>query len=166
VFVNRTADQILCEGKGLDWSQEGFTGPSASHTQEIRQFLTGRDSRSYLLPLPGKKDRLVLRVLPLDWESSNLPINPQGDRAKLAVIMRHPQIELKKNAESAAAMFGLTPRETDVVELLVRGLNVPAIAAELKISVGNVRIHLKRVFAKTDTHSQTDLVRIFFNLQA
>jgi DNA-binding CsgD family transcriptional regulator len=56
--------------------------------------------------------------------------------------------------------FGLTPRETDIVVLLVAGEGPAEIAARLGISLGNVRGHLNRIFGKTGTGSQAQLVAL------
>jgi DNA-binding CsgD family transcriptional regulator len=56
--------------------------------------------------------------------------------------------------------FGLTPRETDIIVLLVAGEGPAEIAARLGISIGNVRGHLNRIFSKTGTGSQARLVAL------
>lgn len=56
--------------------------------------------------------------------------------------------------------FGLTPRETDIIVLLVAGEGPAEIATRLGISIGNVRGHLNRIFSKTGTGSQARLVAL------
>ncbi len=46
---------------------------------------------------------------------------------------------------------GLTPRERSVLIQLLRGLSVAAIAPELEIAPSTVRMHVKRLHAKTQT---------------
>jgi PAS domain S-box-containing protein len=52
----------------------------------------------------------------------------------------------------------LTRRETEVVELLARGLTNHAIAAELVISVGTVRVHVDHILKKLGLHSRAQVV--------
>jgi DNA-binding CsgD family transcriptional regulator len=53
----------------------------------------------------------------------------------------------------------LTPREWEVVSLLIAGERVPSIARSLFLSQSTVRNHLSSVFRKTGMHSQQELLR-------
>lgn len=56
--------------------------------------------------------------------------------------------------------FGLTPREIDVLHLLVRGMADKAIAHELGIAGITVRLHLRNAFRKMGARNRVDAVRI------
>jgi DNA-binding CsgD family transcriptional regulator len=61
------------------------------------------------------------------------------------------------------AVYGLTARERDLVEAILRGSSTAEIAAELVVSVNTVQQHLKSVFDKTGVRSRRDLVgKVFF----
>ena len=53
----------------------------------------------------------------------------------------------------------LSPRESEIVGLLLEGHRVVSISAELRVSEHTVRNHLKSVFRKLGVHSQAELVR-------
>ena len=55
----------------------------------------------------------------------------------------------------------LTPRETEVLGLVVDGLDVGAIAERLVISVGTVKAHLHRIYRKCGVSGRSDLMRAF-----
>lgn len=57
---------------------------------------------------------------------------------------RTPEVQIGK-----ASSFEFTPRELDVLRLIVRGLPDAAIAEELHISVATVRTHIGELFRKT-----------------
>ena len=53
----------------------------------------------------------------------------------------------------------LTPREKQILELLMTGERGPEIAERLFLSAHTVRNHLKRIYRKTGANSQTELIR-------
>jgi DNA-binding NarL/FixJ family response regulator len=53
----------------------------------------------------------------------------------------------------------LTPRETDVVELLAEGLSNKAIAVRLGISDQTVKFHVAAIYGKLGAANRTDAVR-------
>lgn len=55
--------------------------------------------------------------------------------------------------------FDLTPAQSRVGSLFAFGLTVDEIAAQLRISVHTVRLHLKKIQVKTGTNRQATLVR-------
>lgn len=52
----------------------------------------------------------------------------------------------------------LTPRETEVLDLLARGLTNKAIAQRLEISPNTVKFHVNAILAKLDAQSRTEAV--------
>ena len=62
--------------------------------------------------------------------------------------------------DRAWSSFGLTPRETEVLKLLVRGMADKAIAHELGIAAITARLHLHNAFRKLGARNRVDAVRI------
>jgi DNA-binding CsgD family transcriptional regulator len=60
-----------------------------------------------------------------------------------------------------AARAGLTPRECDIVRLMLRGLDSRAIAAALGLSEGNVKNHKRRIYGKLDITSERELILMY-----
>jgi DNA-binding NarL/FixJ family response regulator len=61
-------------------------------------------------------------------------------------------------ATPARAAVGLTDRQMEVVRLLARGLSNKAIARELGVSEGTVKVHLLAVFRVLDVRNRTSAV--------
>ncbi|MBO6935351.1 MAG: helix-turn-helix transcriptional regulator [Deltaproteobacteria bacterium] len=62
------------------------------------------------------------------------------------------------NIEEALRRAPLTPRERDVVALLVSGSSTKAIASTTGLTVSTVNTYLKRIFSKLGVHSRVELV--------
>ena len=62
--------------------------------------------------------------------------------------------------EIIAEFYGLTPAELRVLFALVEFGGVSDIAGALGVSPGTAKTHLRRLFAKTGTRRQVDLVKL------
>ena len=54
--------------------------------------------------------------------------------------------------------FSLTPKETEILNLIVQGSSTNAIAENLFISVLTVRNHIKKIYEKLQVHSKAQAV--------
>jgi LuxR family maltose regulon positive regulatory protein len=64
----------------------------------------------------------------------------------------------KDNAWEGQLPESLTPREFDVLKLLIAGLTNTEIGAELNVSGETVKTHMEHIFRKLDVHSRTQAV--------
>jgi DNA-binding NarL/FixJ family response regulator len=72
--------------------------------------------------------------------------------------IREPQPgSLARNAEEAPPQMGLTPREVDVLGLLVTGMTNKQVAASISLSVRTVESHRARMMAKLGLRSAAQL---------
>ena len=78
----------------------------------------------------------------------------------LRMVFHHPRAADLPDLQGLACHYALTPKETCVAERLACGRALAEIADELGRSVETVRCHLKSLFQKTATHSQTELVAL------
>lgn len=62
-------------------------------------------------------------------------------------------------------LYGLTPAEAAVAIQMLHGRGLKAVADTLNVTLSTVRIHLQRVFEKTGTHRQAELVRLLIDSQ-
>lgn len=65
------------------------------------------------------------------------------------------------DAPAGGSPYQLTPRETDVLSCLQKGLHDKEIASVLGISPQTVHTHLKRIFEKLGAHTRTEAVMKF-----
>ena len=57
----------------------------------------------------------------------------------------------------ARELYGLTPREEEILCLLAQKKNVPAIAADMFLAQGTVKAHVQHIYQKMGVHSRKEL---------
>lgn len=105
------------------------------------------------------KRPLVIRVLPVDGAARSPFL---GARALLLVsdFSRWS----RPRADMLARTFGLSPAEARLTSVMASGASLDRAAEELGIARETARNQLKAVFAKTDTHRQSELVALLARL--
>lgn len=103
-------------------------------------------------------ERYVAHVLPLGDGARR--IAGVAYDAVAAVFVQPATFEPQSIPQSVAKTFDLTPSELRVVLSTIRNGGVAEIAEDLGIGEATVRTHLHRIFAKTETKRQADLVKL------
>ena len=76
----------------------------------------------------------------------------------LAALRDQTRSSTAEKLRAAGIADPLSPREMEVLRLLVTDLTTPEIADELVVSVSTVRSHIKNIYSKLDTHSRHEAV--------
>lgn len=92
-----------------------------------------------------------------------LHVLPAADGAVLTVVV-DLDLPVKPPADVLRRIYGLTRAESDVAVRILGGKGLAPIAEELSVSLTTVRTHLQRIFDKTGTHRQAELVRLLLTL--
>lgn len=80
------------------------------------------------------------------------------------IFVSDPDAASPKRGATLRELFGLTPTETRVAELLAGGEPIRAVAETMKITLETARFHTKRVLNKTGVQRQADLVRLILSI--
>jgi DNA-binding CsgD family transcriptional regulator len=102
-----------------------------------------------------EKQPLIICVLPVDGVARNPFL---GARALLILtdLARRPGPQ----QDILATAFGLTPAEARLAAIIATGISLEKAAEDLGICHETARSQLKAVFAKTNTHRQSELVAL------
>jgi DNA-binding CsgD family transcriptional regulator len=80
--------------------------------------------------------------------------------AVAAIFIREAAFEMPSPPEVIAKTYGLTPMELRILIAIVDVGGVPAVAESLGMGATTVKTHLGRLFGKTGTRRQAELVKL------
>jgi DNA-binding CsgD family transcriptional regulator len=112
------------------------------------------------VPRPSGKPLSIL-VVPVNTNEPNGTILPRS-----VVFLGDPELHAEPDQSLLAKLFGFTPAESKVASLVMQGNTVEDVAAKLHISPHTTRNHLKRLFSKTNTKRQGELVHMLLSSPA
>jgi DNA-binding CsgD family transcriptional regulator len=78
----------------------------------------------------------------------------------VALFITDPERPPDSPLETLARLYGLTPAESRLLHKLMIGCTLEEAACQLQISVKTARSQMKRVFLKTDTSRQSEVLRL------
>jgi DNA-binding CsgD family transcriptional regulator len=113
------------------------------------------------LLLSRKSGKKPLQLVVFPFVSSGLVVE---DHPQVLVFLSDPSSKPTSRAAVLRALYGLTPTESRLADLLLQGFEVREAAYHLRTTVETARFHLKRVQAKTGTRRQTELMRLMLSL--
>jgi DNA-binding CsgD family transcriptional regulator len=105
------------------------------------------------------KRPLQLVVTPFHSSNSFLDVRPSA-----LVFLSDPDAIPASRSSIMRTLYGLSPTECRLADMLAAGTELTLAAEHLKITVQTARFHLKAIFQKTGTNRQTDLVRLILGL--
>jgi DNA-binding CsgD family transcriptional regulator len=171
VLSNRQAKRIIEDGDGLQLVRGRLIGSSVSGNAELQSQIakaveSGLDRTSTQaagLLLSRNSERLPLRITVTPFGSS-----PTSNPSQLAalVFVSDPAAQPKACSGFLRQLYGLSPTECRLADLLHQGLEVREVADRLGSTLETARFHLKRVLAKTGARRQTELMRLMLSLPA
>lgn len=169
VHANRAAEAMLRIGDPLA-SSDGTLVLRARDRQHalgsaVRQAALAEATmgrRGYGIPAPRSDGTpALLHVLPLGYGSFRRELSPD---AAAAIFITSAGSTPLAASDAMSAMFDLTAAEARVFSHIAAGTTLSETASRLGVSPGTAKTHLLRVFLKTGTHRQAELVRLAASL--
>jgi two-component system response regulator FixJ len=132
---------------------------------ELQERLSSRAPRLPVIVMTGQGD-VPLAVRAMKAGAVDFLEKPFGDEQLIDAVeraLRQSRTAGESDRLAAAAtrkLSELTPREREVLAMLIAGLSTKAIANRLGASPRTIEVHRARVFGKLDADSLPELVRI------
>jgi DNA-binding CsgD family transcriptional regulator/PAS domain-containing protein len=165
VHANAAAHALLADGAVVHATGGRLLtndAPTTRNLHDIFASASGGDgavgTKGIALALVARGETFVAHVLPL----TSAARRPSGtSHAAVAAVFVHKAVlDLQSPLEAVARRFGLTAGEVRVLLAIGTVGGVAEAADALGLAEATVRTHLHRLFAKTGTTRQVDLVRL------
>jgi DNA-binding CsgD family transcriptional regulator/PAS domain-containing protein len=166
-FCNEAATELLNGNNGLQL-RDGMLKPMAYH--DAVRFHTAIDCvvSEAANDNPGRRSGVIMLIArPQQDRPLIVVVAPAGDGhaesggAAAIVYLLSPDGDVIRGLEPICQLHGLSKSETRLVTLLVGGSSIAEASAAMRIKPDTARTYLKQIFAKTRTHRQVELVRLF-----
>jgi DNA-binding CsgD family transcriptional regulator len=166
VHANASGHAMLAQGVLLRSHGDRLTPHDANAAQGLHEiFSSAANVRSDIgprggaVPITGRDgEHYVAHVLSLTAGARRQV--GADDSAVAAVFVQKASLDLPSPQAAIGKLYKLTPTELRVLSGIVHVGGVPEVALAMGISVSTVKTHLRRLFAKTGTDRQADLVKL------
>jgi DNA-binding CsgD family transcriptional regulator len=171
IYANAIAEEILTRGDGFG-IRNGYLFAAHRGSQTTLSQAVGAAQILYnnnqthppaIIALRRPSGRRPYTVFVIPYPPPSKPIQWATPESQSAVML------FFSDPEAAASLFypgilqmlyGLSPQEAYLAALLTDGRTLQEAANTLHVSLNTVKTQLKAVFAKTNIHRQTELVRL------
>ncbi len=113
------------------------------------------------IPITRKMPGNPLLVVVSPFRAGSLMNEPQ---AVALVQFSDPSAVPRSRGAILRTLYGLTPTESRMADLLLQGLETREVAEKMGTTIETTRINLKRILAKTETRRQPALMRLMLSL--
>jgi DNA-binding CsgD family transcriptional regulator len=167
--MNQLAAGHLQGTDGLRSHQGRLTATDSYENAQLQFLIAGASGEKDASgSLPGGAMK-ILRPLARAW--LQVAVVPAPERYRLGesgscalVFVSDPESRPRPRATLMRQLYGLTPAEARLADLLLQGLEVREAADRLGTTLETARFHLKRVLVKTGARRQTELMRLMLSL--
>ncbi|HEV2364499.1 MAG TPA: LuxR C-terminal-related transcriptional regulator [Caulobacteraceae bacterium] len=163
--VNRAGEALLARGVGLRVAGGRLTAVSCERARTLEGLIASAASADPTpslggaMALPFETGRAPLSITVTPFRGGQRPW-PFASAAAVLVCVTDLEPEDRPQGEKLRLLFGLTPAEVRVALALYDGSTLKDAAGALGISPHTAHVHLSRVFGKTGTHRQSQLVAL------
>ena len=164
LFANGVVRDLMRKAEGIRSSSGWLALMSGELTAKLRNLLardaSEPDVAAMILERGEGRQPLLINVIALGRRGH---ASGNGGRQACAVtVIIDPERCAAVSLEAFSELHGLTDAEARVLRAVVGGKGLVATAAKLGVTAATARTHMKRIFEKTGTHRQTELLCAFF----
>ena len=163
--TNGTAKKILDAGDALQISESGELCTTARNAPALADALKrleqasgkikpGSGLNAFLVPRKSGARPITLVVRRIDSPRA------AGSSAQMLIMMLDGTLSVSATSSDLQQLYGFTPGETRLANLLMSGKSPADACDELGIRLSTGCSHLRKIFKKTKTHRQGELIAL------
>jgi DNA-binding CsgD family transcriptional regulator len=168
VYLNTAARSFAVQDGPLSLRNGSIATHSVPHSQRlaelIRAVLKGRPTASMSVPRPTDGSLLTILMSSIRGRDVGRFADIHMPNAAVLLIIVDPTNRDGIPIGWVMDAYGLTQAEARVALAASSGGTIPEIASQLALSQNTIKTHLRKVFAKTATNRQTELVRLMSSI--
>lgn len=172
IGMNRAADALLKHRDGLISAHQMLRAANCRQSFQFEKLIraaaqTGNGNGFHpggVMEISRKPPRLplVISVAPL---RAQVPVR-FAEQAAAVIFITDPELRVEPAREVLLRLYGLTPAEYELALLMAQGNTLQQAAQTRRTSIETARAQIKSIFRKTNTSSQSRLVRLLLLLPA
>jgi DNA-binding CsgD family transcriptional regulator/PAS domain-containing protein len=168
LYANAAARALGSDEGPLRLRNATIAAQSPSHSQRlgalVRMALLGAPEGSMSVPRPGDGSLLTILVSSVRGRDVGRFADLGMPDAGVLLFIVDPAHRAGIPLVWIMDAYGLTQAEARVALVAASGATIPEAAYRLNVSPNTVKTHLRKVFAKTGTHRQTELARLMASI--
>jgi DNA-binding CsgD family transcriptional regulator len=164
-FVNRVARSIVAQRDGLHIAAEGLVPADCAERLRLRELVCQalrtaagdgiHAGSAMVVTRPSGKRPFFVLVAPL-----GLDVEGEWKGSAATIFVSDPEEQVEPAEAVLRRLYGLSQAEARVAKGFVSGGSLERTADDLCISRDTARWHLKRIYRKTGTARQAELVKV------
>lgn len=166
IYANRAAENLVHEGDCLMLGRNGeLTATKLENDRKlrksIRSVIRSEEKAEVSIALSHNDGRRDLEVSIASFSDHKILVENPGRFAVL--YLNDPDGIAPIRDEHLVQLYGFTNAEARITSMLCEGKSVSEICDELSIAENTCRTHIKRIFSKTDTNKQSELISLIIS---
>jgi DNA-binding CsgD family transcriptional regulator len=161
VLANGCGAEILSGTPGLSVRGGILVATSAAHDRALKAAIESASLNRLSRPSGfsiARREQRPLSVVVTAVRNQRATVRRVDAPQRALVLLSDPEREWPPDVELLASTFEFTPAESVIAAVLLRGYDIDDIAVRLAVSGHTVRNLLKRLFSKTNTKRQCELL--------
>jgi DNA-binding CsgD family transcriptional regulator/PAS domain-containing protein len=167
VFMNESAKQFVEAKDGLQTDRNGILSTNSPYDTKKLKTILGNvlepaiKTENNVLQVSRKSALRPLSVFVAPFSENN-GAPPTAEKLALLFI-NDPERQVADIEPVLGRIYGLTLAESKIAVMLAQGKSVNEACGILEIKQNTIRTHLKRIFSKTETSRQSELVKLILS---
>lgn len=169
ILANTAGETLLRKGQDLKASRGGLAAVDPLIDDRLQRAISqivprpdGAAATSMAIAVPRPAGE-PLHLLLMRASSCSVGSDVQAGSAAVIVFVKDPNASTGPRTDLVAQFYGLTPSEKRLLDAMLEGDGLVSVAEKLDIARATASTHLQRIFAKTGTTRQSELIRFVMN---